>query len=935
MKKTILLCILLVLTTFIFAESTTKSANTANDTPLTTTQNENTLHMPIIFRPSNGYIPGDGGWPTVAGNLERTSSTSDEVTGSLTLRWYRPIEAYIPQNVQVIASNGFLFLSTARGLYAFNATNGNVVWRFDTELPLGNSPTVANGVVYVGGYDRKLHALDAASGTHLWSFDEAKAGYSANPLVVNGIVYIGNRDGNMYAIGAHGTPDQGQLVWHYPTGEAIHLSAAYKNGIVYFASSDMHAYALNARTGNLVWKSAKLPGMQFQSYWPVIYRDKVIFSLAPGYRDDRVPGTRDVLRPDGGIYGSYREMQLADIFSGGYEGQIFGSEVTGQSWAHGFPVLDAHAITEYLENNPQADTYKHKPWRRMFVVLNSSDGREFTFDSDQDGYPEFIPAAYWGTGSGNRYPPVVGADNILYFSNLYRCCSDAKGRIVGWNQDYPGYLSFIGSANAPTGGFAAVAEPQALSIGGDVIYRNLCCDRVGDGTNYMTSGQINQQAWSYNLNDQAPGYDPMWFIDPGAISRHRGWYTGNTNSMNAAYHNHGDQNPIIPYQGAIFVHRSNTLFAFGSSSGPGELPLLTINPGPATSDPLSTQEVRDRLENEVSKMIVAGDLRPGYYNAPTIVRGVEEYFDNPGETLLTLSLAYPHLSPSLQGQVRTYLQNEFATYFQNQMYARRGWQGAPRESMELPLEIAAAINSGGYPPSTNAGSGFLWQYPQHNFYAMWKYAQNVPGVNAVTVYNLAKSKLVVPVPNPPGLSQTEYFRQQPYELNAWIAGYMGFLELQTLAGMAGTDASLRNQVNNTLNGLLQMRVNNFSKESYWSDPSSPDYRYYKKHFDIVGNFLYIVPELGDYLRANIPNQIQEAVNEYDYIAPYWFVSRYEATIGEGGMSLLYNYYALFQAKALILRESGDELSKYLDVPAFTVGDLFYIQNLVALLEANR
>ncbi len=57
-----------------------------------------------------------------------------------------------------------------------------------------------------------------------------------------------------------------------------------------------------------------------------------------------------------------------------------------------------------------------------------------------------------------------------------------------------------------------------------------------------------------------------------------------------------------------------------------------------------------------------------------------------------------------------------------------------------------------------------------------------------------------------------------------------------------------------------------------------------------------------------------------------------ATIGEGGMSLLYNYYALFQAKAFVLQESRQELSKYLDVPAFTVGDLFYIQNLVALLE---
>ncbi len=929
-KKITLLFTILIISTIFFSATVQQASSflhtAVNDTYL--------AYLPIMQRTNNGYIPGEGGWPTVAGNNERTSATNTEVTGQLTLRWYRPIEAYIPQNVQVIASNGFLYLSTARGLYAFNATNGDVVWRFDTELPLGNSPTVANGIVYVGGYDRKLHALNAATGAYLWSFDGAKAGYSTNPLVVNGVIYIGNRDGSMYAIGAHGSANQGQLIWRYATDGAIHLSAAYKDGVIYFASNDMHAYALNAQTGTLVWKSARLPGMQFQSYWPVIYRDKVIFSVAPGYRDDRVPGTRNVPHPNNQTYSSYKQMELTDIFSGGSEGQIIGPQVAGQSWAHGFPVISAQAITEYLENNPQQQPYKHKPWRRIYIVLNLSDGREFTFDSDQDGFAEFIPAVYWGTSSGNRYPPVVGVDNNLYFSNLYRCCSDAKGRIVGWNLDYPGYLSLLGSYDNPTGGFAAVAEPQAISVGGNVIYRNLCCDRVGDWVNYMTPGQPIRQVWSYNLSQLAPGYDSMWFIDPAAISRHRGWYRGNTNSMNAAYHNHGDQNPIVPYQGALFVHRSNALFAFGSGNGPGALPLLRINPAPTTSIPLTTQEIRNRLENEVAKMITAGNLRPGYYNAGTIVRGIEEYFDNPGETLLTLSLAYPHLSPTLQAQVRTYLQNEFTTYFATQMYARQGWSnGAPRESMEMPPEITAAIAAGNYPPSINANSGFLWQYPQHNFYAMWKYAQNVPGVNALSVYNLAKSRLVVPPPEPPGMSQVEYFRQQPYELNAWIAGYIGFLELQTLAGMTGSDATLRNQVSSTLNGLLQMRVTHFSKESYWSNPSSPEFRYYKKHFDIVGNFLYVVPELGNYMRANILTQVQQAVNEYDYIAPYWFVSRYEATIGEGGMSLLYNYYALFQAKALILRESRQALSKFLDVPAFTVGDLFYIQNLVALLEA--
>jgi hypothetical protein len=99
--------------------------------------------------------------------------------------------------------------------------------------------------------------------------------------------------------------------------------------------------------------------------------------------------------------------------------------------------------------------------------------------------------------------------------------------------------------------------------------------------------------------------------------------------------------------------------------------------------------------------------------------------------------------------------------------------------------------------------------------------------------------------------------------------------------------------------------------------------------------MMLSPELGEYLGQNILGKVQEAIDEYDYIAPYWFVSRYESVVDEGVMSILYNYNAIFQAKAYILEESQAELIKYLDAPAFEIGDLFYIQNLIAAIEANQ
>lgn len=224
------------------------------------------IFLPIVSTSDNSSsFDGNNSWPTVAGNQQRTSWTPEEVSGniyegSLKVEWYRPVEAYISQNTQIIAANGKLYIATARGLYALNASNGSTVWRYDTDLPIGNSPTVVDQVVYVGGYDKRIHALSDSNGHELWSFNGATAGYSTNPLVVGGKVFAGNRDGFMYAIGAHGTSRQGQLIWKYKTGGLIDTSAAYKNGVVYFASNDNYAYALSAETGQLIWKSDKLLG---------------------------------------------------------------------------------------------------------------------------------------------------------------------------------------------------------------------------------------------------------------------------------------------------------------------------------------------------------------------------------------------------------------------------------------------------------------------------------------------------------------------------------------------------------------------------------------------------------------------------------------------------------------------------------------------------
>jgi outer membrane protein assembly factor BamB len=54
-------------------------------------------------------------------------------------------------------------------------------------------------VAYVGGMDRKIHAINATTGAGLWTFSGG-GGFETNPLVVGDTLYAGNRDGKMYAI---------------------------------------------------------------------------------------------------------------------------------------------------------------------------------------------------------------------------------------------------------------------------------------------------------------------------------------------------------------------------------------------------------------------------------------------------------------------------------------------------------------------------------------------------------------------------------------------------------------------------------------------------------------------------------------------------------------------------------------------------------------
>jgi len=873
--------------------------------------------------------PEPTAWPMVAANAQRTSWTPEEVRGQLSVEWYRTIEPFIQKKTQVIAADDKVFVSTARGLYALDAANGAHLWTYGTQLPLGHSPTYANGTLYVGGYDRRIHAINASNGDLKsgWSFVEAGAGFETNPLVINGRVYAGNRDGYFYCLDAN----DGSLIWkwrddsdEYPNAP-IRQSAAYKDGVFYFGSDNSNAYAIRDNGGSaaLVWKSDMLPGVGFSTYWPVVYTE-------PGTGKDYVLFSGTKKEVGWAWFGDSYFGENYDIFAGIPAGRLIGKTGTvAGDWVSGTRTIDASKIQEY---------FNQKPHKRHLFVLDAATGVE---------HPVFAPVPWVSTThGGSKQPPVIGGDGVIYTHMGYKNGdpgllpnAGASGGIAGWKFG----TQYISQVYDFVRGYAD--EPVSFSAGGNLIYW-VEGYNMGYGAFEINKPYGSNASWEYSSCGGIwgclgiPGYDEM--MDPCEVY----------GSCNGVYS--GGGSAFYPYKGRVYLLERNALIAFGPSGGGNRLPTIgETAPSVPESSALSAYELSQRLEAEVSKMLAAGHLRPGFHDSglwgqsasgayAPYVEGdhLAEYFHNPGDTVTTLLSALPYLPPPLQTQVKSYVKNNYGpgSAYDFTRIAHIGWKNGAQREIFVDTPERAALMGRDYDDPNNViatvprtysqwnGDFEAWKFPQTSFYAAWKYAEVFPD-EAAPVFNALKNKLE-PTSSNPTYPTNAQFNRYPYVLNAYIAAYRGYMELEKLAG--NTSNINQSAKWNEYNRLLNLRVNNFSKNTYITDDTFT----YEKTMNVARNFMYLMPELADELRTRAGAEVQAALTEYDEVEPNWFVSKFDQTYGEGVYQPLYDYNALFLAKAYILQEPYDELVKYLDVPAFYRGDLFYIQNLVAALSAG-
>lgn len=174
-----------------------------------------------------------------------------------------PFDVYLSSPV---LWNGAVYFGSGDGfIYALDAENGSLKWKYKTGDVVHASPAISEGKLFIGSWDSYFYALDAATGKEIWRFKTGEdsdihnqVGIQSSAVVADGMVYFGCRDSNLYALDAA----TGVEKWHFSNkGSWVITSPVVDKGRLYFATSDSAKFhILDARTG------APIGLLQFK--WP-------------------------------------------------------------------------------------------------------------------------------------------------------------------------------------------------------------------------------------------------------------------------------------------------------------------------------------------------------------------------------------------------------------------------------------------------------------------------------------------------------------------------------------------------------------------------------------------------------------------------------------------------------------------------------------------
>ncbi len=135
-----------------------------------------------------------------------------------------------------LAGDAAYFGTFSNQVVSVSRKERKVLWRYESkesQFPFYSSAAVVGGRVVLGGRDRKVHCLEAATGELLWTF-AARARVDSSPVAVGGRIYVGSNDGRFYVLNL----EDGKKIWEFNAGARLSASPAVAGGRIVIGSQD-------------------------------------------------------------------------------------------------------------------------------------------------------------------------------------------------------------------------------------------------------------------------------------------------------------------------------------------------------------------------------------------------------------------------------------------------------------------------------------------------------------------------------------------------------------------------------------------------------------------------------------------------------------------------------------------------------------------------
>ena len=175
-------------------------------------------------------------------------------------RWSRRLPSRAESSPLV--DRGRVFIGSEDGtVYSLRASDGSVRWKARAAGAVKGALALDRGKLYFGDYGGKVHAIRRSNGEKVWETSPGSGplgigdgNFYSSAAVEYGRVYIGSTNGDVYSFSSA----DGKLAWRHRTGGYVYASPAVGQvpggrPTVYIGSYDGTFYALDARTGRPRW----------------------------------------------------------------------------------------------------------------------------------------------------------------------------------------------------------------------------------------------------------------------------------------------------------------------------------------------------------------------------------------------------------------------------------------------------------------------------------------------------------------------------------------------------------------------------------------------------------------------------------------------------------------------------------------------------------